>query len=125
MENILNNVLLTLISIALVIGLKLLISYIQEKTKDIKNEKIKKAIEKSLEIVTLAVNETNQSFVGDLKKENKFDKEAWEEAFNQTKNRVVEILDEETKKILDEEFENSNAFLNSAIESKIWEDKKG
>ncbi|MDO4662500.1 MAG: hypothetical protein Q4B36_05220 [Tissierellia bacterium] len=123
MENIINNILLTSISVILVIGLKELINFTKEKVKNIKDEKAKKAIEKALEIVTLAVNETNQSFVGDLKKQGKFDKASMEDAFNNTKVRVLELLDKETKEILNEEFENADKFLNSAIESKVWESK--
>lgn len=123
MENIINNILLTSISVILVIGLKELINFTKEKVKNIKDEKAKKAIEKALEIVTLAVNETNQSFVGDLKKQGKFDKASMEDAFNNTKVRVLELLDKETKEILNNEFENADKFLNSAIESKVWESK--
>lgn len=46
-----------------------------------------------------------------------------EDAFNNTKVRVLELLDKETKEILNEEFENADKFLNSAIESKVWESK--
>ena len=46
-----------------------------------------------------------------------------EEAFNATKVKVIEMLDDETKKILEQEFANSNKFLNESIEAKVWENK--
>lgn len=76
-----------------------------------------------MKIVTLAVNVTNQTMVEGLKDIDGFGRDEAEEAFNATKVKVLDLLSEETKKILDEEFENTNAFLNDAIESKVWESK--
>ena len=108
----------------LLVGLKALLEYIKEASEGVKSEKAKKAIEKALEVVTLAVNVTNQTFVQSLKDEGTFDKDRAEEAFNATKVEILKMLDEETKEVLEQEFKNTDVFLNSAIESKIWEDKK-
>lgn len=124
MKEILFNIFLTLLSMGLLVGLDILIKYTKEASEGVKNEKAKKAIEKALEVVTLAVNVTNQTFVQSLKDEGTFDKERAEEAFNATKVEILKMLDEETKEVLEQEFKNTDVFLNSAIESKIWEDKK-
>ena len=124
MNNIFNNLMLTVLTVGLFTLVNILIKQVKEYTnKNIKNERAKKAIEKALEVVTLAVNTTNQTFVEDLKDKGSFGLDEAEEAFNSTKVKVIEMLDDETKKILEQEFENSNKFLNNAIEAKVWENK--
>lgn len=124
MNNIFNNLMLTVLTIGLFALIKVLIGQVKEYTnKNIKNERAKKAIEKALEVVTLAVNTTNQTFVKDLKEKDGFDKAAMEDAYNASKKAVIDMLDKETKDILNEEFENTDLFLNNAIESKVWEIK--
>lgn len=124
MNNIFNNLMLTVLTIGLFALIKILIGQIKEYTnKNIKNEKAKKAIEKALEVVTLAVNTTNQTFVKELKEKDGFDKLAMEDAYNASKKAVLDMLDKETKEILNEEFANTDLFLNNAIESKVWEIK--
>lgn len=124
MENILNNLGLTIVTIALFAVIKIAVDQVKEYTKNnVKNEKAKRAIEKALEVVTLAVNTTNQTFVKDLKDKDGFDKAAMEDAYNASKKAVLDMLDKETKDILNEEFANTDLFLNNAIESKVWEIK--
>ena len=123
MNDILTNIILTILTAALFAGLKYLTEYVNENKAKIKDERVRGAIDKALEIVSLAVNITNQSFVQDLKDKGGFGKKEAEEAFNATKIKVIEMLDSETKKILEHEFENSNKFLNEAIEAKVWENK--
>lgn len=124
MDNVFNNLMLTVLTIGLFALIKILIEQVKEYTnKNIKNERAKKAIEKALEVVTLAVNTTNQTFVKDLKDKDSFDKRAMEEAYNASKKAVLDMLDKETKDILENEFANTDLFLNNAIESKVWEIK--
>lgn len=124
MDNIFNNLMLTVLTVGLFTLVNILIKQVKEYTnKNIKNERAKKAIEKALEVVTLAVNTTNQTFVKDLKEKNGFDKAAMEDAYNASKKAVLDMLDKETKDILEEEFANTDLFLNNAIESKVWEIK--
>lgn len=123
MNNIITNLILAALTVSLFVGLKYLAEYVNENKSKIKDERVRGAIEKALEIVSLAVNITNQSFVQDLKDKGGFGKKEAEEAFNATKIKVIEMLDSETKKILEKEFENSNKFLNEAIEAKVWENK--
>ncbi|MGO3019351.1 MAG: hypothetical protein ACTIH2_09415 [Anaerococcus sp.] len=124
MNNIFNNLMLIVLTIGLFALIKILIEQVKNYTnKNIKNEKAKKAIEKALEVVTLAVNTTNQTFVKDLKDKDSFDKRAMEEAYNASKKATLDMLDKETKDILEDEFANTDLFLNNAIESKVWEIK--
>lgn len=123
MNEVISNVLMTAITVGFLIALKFMIGRSEDLKKNIKDERVRKAIDKALEIVTLAVNVTNQTMVEGLKDIDGFGRDEAEEAFNATKVKVLELLSDETKKILDEEFENTNAFLNDAIESKVWESK--
>lgn len=124
MNNIFNNLMLTVLTVGLFALIKILIEQVKEYTnKNIKNERAKKAIEKALEVVTLAVNTTNQTFVKNLKDKDGFDKAAMEDAYNASKKAVLDMLDKETKEILEDEFANTDLFLNNAIESKVWEIK--
>lgn len=123
MNEVINNVLMTAITVGFLVSLKFIIGRSEELKKNIKDERVRKAIDKALKIVTLAVNVTNQTMVEGLKDIDGFGRDEAEEAFNATKVKVLDLLSEETKKILDEEFENTNAFLNDAIESKVWESK--
>lgn len=124
MNNIFNNLMLTILTIGLLALVDTLTRQVREYTnKNIKNERAKKAIEKALEVVNLAVNTTNQTFVKELKDKDGFDKAAMEEAYNASKKAVLDMLDKETKDILEEEFANTDLFLNNAIESKVWEIK--
>lgn len=124
MNNIFDNLMLTVLTVGLFTLVNILIKQVKEYTnKNIKNERAKKAIEKALEVVTLAVNTTNQTFVKDLKDKDGFDKTAMEDAYNASKKAVIDMLDKETKDILKEEFANTDLFLNNAIESKVWEIK--
>lgn len=124
MNNIFNNLMLTVLTVGLFALIKILIGQVKEYTnKNIKNERAKKAIEKALEVVTLAVNTTNQTFVKELKEKDGFDKAAMEDAYNASKKAVIDMLDKETKDILEDEFANTDLFLNNAIESKVWEIK--
>lgn len=124
MNNIFNNLMLTVLTVGLFTLVNILIKQVKEYTnKNIKNERAKKAIEKALEVVTLAVNTTNQTFVKELKDKDGFDKAAMEEAYNASKKAVLDMLDKETKDILEDEFANTDLFLNNAIESKVWEIK--
>lgn len=124
MNEVISNVLMTVIAVGFVVALKFIIGRSEELKKSVKDERVRKAIDKALEIVTLSVNVTNQEFVQALKDKGGFGKKEAEEAFNATKVKVLELLSDETKKILDEEFGNTNVFLNNAIESKVWEGKK-
>lgn len=123
MNEVISNVLMTVITVGFLVALKFMIGRSEELKKNIKDERVRKAIDKALEIVTLAVNVTNQTMVEGLKDIDGFGRDEAEEAFNATKVKVLDLLSEETKKILDEEFENTNTFLNDAIESKVWESK--
>src|SRR5699024_1868308 len=121
MENVLNNLILTFITVGLVVTISYLTKLADAKIKD---EKLKTAVDKILQITTLAVNETNQSFVGALKDKGNFEEDDAKKAFRNTKTNIIKMLDKETKEILEKEFQNSDAYINSLIEKQVVEQKK-
>lgn len=113
---------LSLIIISLILVAYLLIRFIKDyNNENIKDERTKRAIDYALEVVKIAVNATNQTFVKGLKENKGFDKDAMEDAFNVTKKAIIDMLDDKTLDILSNEFRDADLFLNNAIESKIWE----
>lgn len=95
----------------------------KEKIAKIENIKVREASYKLLDIVTKCVSATNQEFVGDLKKEGKFDKDQQEEAWNKTKNKINKILDDESREILEKAYGDLNSYINQTIEDEVTNQK--
>ena len=95
----------------------------KEKIAKIENIKVREASEKLLDIITKCVSATNQEFVGDLKKEGKFDREQKEEAWNKTKNKINKILDDESRGILEKAYGDLNSYINQTIEDEVTNQK--
>lgn len=95
----------------------------KEKIAKIENIKVREASYKLLDIVTKCVSATNQEFVGDLKKEGKFDRDQQEEAWNKTKNKINKILDDESKEILEKAYGDLNSYINQTIEDEVTNQK--
>lgn len=96
----------------------------KEKVAKIENIKVREAIDKLLDIITKCVSATNQEFVGDLKKEGKFDKDQQEEAWNKTKNKINKILDKESKEILGKAYGDLNDYINQTLEDEVKRQKE-
>lgn len=95
----------------------------KEKIAKIENIKFREASEKLLDIIMKCVAATNQEFVGDLKKEGKFDRDQQEEAWNKTKNKINKILDKESREILDKAYGDLNSYINQTIEDEVTNQK--
>ena len=70
-------------------------------------------------IVNKAVITTNQTFVNELKKQGKFDKEAMEEAYNKTFNSIVASLSQSFFEYIDEENIDIDTLLKNMIETSV------
>ena len=70
-------------------------------------------------IVNKAVITTNQTFVNELKKQGKFDKEAMEEAYNKTFNSIVASLSQSFFEYIDKETVDIDALLKNMIETSV------
>lgn len=96
----------------------------KEKIAQIENIKVREASYKLLDIITKCVSATNQEFVGDLKKQGKFDRDQQEEAWNRTKNKINKILDKESREILEKAYGDLNSYINQSIEDEITNKKE-
>lgn len=95
----------------------------KEKVAKIENIKVREAIDKLLDIITKCVSATNQEFVGDLKKQGKFDRDQQEKAWNSTKEKINKILDAESREILEKAYGDLNSYINQTIEDEVTNQK--
>ena len=93
------------------------------KIQQIENEKIRNALDKVSNIVFDSVNYTNQTYVEALKAEGKFDKEAQQHALLLTKNRVMDLMNVQTKQLLAIEYDDVDKYITTIIESIITQQK--
>lgn len=95
------------------------------KAKAIKDESLAALIEnantKVAEIVTLAVQTTNQTFVEDLKAEGKFSADAQAKAFSNTYNTVKSLITDETAELIKVGYGDIEVYIQNKIESAIGE----
>jgi hypothetical protein len=71
------------------------------------------------ETITDCVIATTQTYVETLKKQGKFDTDAQKEAFNQTYNAVMVILNDEAKEYLNSAVGDLKLFITQKIEAEV------
>ena len=76
-------------------------------------------------IVSKAVITTNQTFVNELKRQGKFDKEAMQEAYRRTYESIIASLSQSFFEYIDEEAVDIDALLKNMIETSVnWNKEK-
>lgn len=104
-----------------------IISFIKTKQAEIeaktKNEIAKKYVAMLAETINTCVVATNQTYVDALKKKGAFDAAAQTEAFNKTKNAILNILTDEAKKYLTEAYGDLNVYIEEQIEAIVNKNK--
>lgn len=104
-----------------------IISFIKTKQAEIeaktKNEIAKKYVAMLAETINTCVVATNQTYVDALKKNGAFDAAAQTEAFNKTKNAILNILTDEAKKYLTEAYGDLNVYIEEQIEAIVNKNK--
>ena len=76
-------------------------------------------------IVNKAVITTNQTFVNELKKQGKFDKEAMQEAYRRTYESIIASLSQSFFEYIDEETIDIDTLLKNMIETSVnWNKEK-
>ena len=76
-------------------------------------------------IVNKAVITTNQTFVNELKKQGKLDKEAMEEAYRRTYESIVALLSQSFFEYIDKEAIDIDTLLKNMIEASVSWNKEG
>ena len=107
----------------LIAGAKLFHVFCENLKQKAKTEAMKNLIEKIDYIVQLCVQTTNQVFVDDKKASGEFTEKDYEEAFNQTLDSATNMITDEDKQKIIEEFGDFGTFLKNSIESYIKHSK--
>lgn len=107
----------------LVICSRKLISFINAKENEalskINNEAVSNAFKTLFDFVEVAVISTNQTIVDSLKNMDKFDKESQMDAFNTTKNTILNSLSEQTIELIKSYVGDFDSYLDSLIQSYV------
>ena len=93
-----------------------LIDYIKTKTN---SAKLDKYVDMLNDTITECVLATKQTYVETLKKNGNFDETAQKEAFEKTKQAVMNIISADAKEYLTTLYGALNAYVNQKIESEV------
>lgn len=96
---------------------------IEELQEKINNEKVDKYLALANDILQKVVTEVTQVYVDDLKATNSFDKEAQKKAFMLAKEKFELIATDEVKNVINEVMGDYDAFIQSAIETLVNQQK--
>ena len=118
MEN-LGNILIPLLVTIITICICMITSKVAKSAAESAPSKYSEIIYALENIVNKAVITTNQTFVNELKKQGKFDKEAMEEAYNKTFNSIVASLSQSFFEYIDEEAIDIDTLLKNMIETSV------
>lgn len=113
-EQVLAYVIESVCGLIISVGIPLLLRYISIK---VNNEHVTLLIKQACDIVEKCVIMVDQIYVDALKREGKFDKESQEIALNMCKEQVLNMLNEEAKKVVIDTFGNFEEWLTVYIES--------
>ena len=89
-----------------------------------KNEDLSKIVESALSDVMDAVLYVNQIYTDSLKASGKFDKAAQEEAFNRAYVEAINMISEETQKVITQLYGSFDKWLMQKIETSVNMAKK-
>ena len=118
MEN-LGNILIPLLITIITICVCAMTSKIAKNAAESAPSKYSEIIYALENIVNKAVITTNQTFVNELKKQGKFDKQAMEEAYNKTFNSIVASLSQSFFEYIDKENVDIDTLLKNMIETSV------
>ena len=91
----------------------------KETQANIDNATLAKYMDMLTQTITDCVIATNQTYVESLKKQGAFNLEAQKEAFNLTKNAVLEILSDDAKEYLSSAIGDLNVYITKKIEAEV------
>ena len=118
MEN-LGNILIPLLVTIITICICMMTSKVAKDAARLAPSKYSEIIYGLENIVSKAVITTNQTFVNELKKQGKFDKEAMQEAYRRTYESIIASLSQSFFEYIDEEAVNIDELLKNMIETSV------
>jgi len=125
----LNEILINIISVVVTSIVLPLITYLGIKLTQWLNTKIKDVKHRALltkvtDIITSNVASVFQTYVEELKKENKFDSKAQSDALRYAKENILNEIGEEAKGFIADNYGDVNVWLTTQIESTIYKLKQ-
>ena len=124
MEN-LGNILIPLLITIITICICTITSKIAKNAAESAPSKYSEIIYALENIVNKAVITTNQTFVNELKRQGKFDKEAMQEAYRRTYESIIASLSQSFFEYIDEETVDIDVLLKNMIEAGVNWNKDG
>ena len=124
MEN-LGNILIPLLITIITICICTMTSKVAKSAAESAPSKYSEIIYGLENIVNKAVITTNQTFVNELKKQGKFDKEAMQEAYRRTYESIIASLSQSFFEYIDEETVDIDVLLKNMIEASVNWNKDG
>lgn len=118
MEN-LGNILIPLLITIITICICMMTSKVAKDAVRTAPSKYSEIIYSLENIVSKAVITTNQTFVNELKRQGKFDKEAMQEAYRRTYESIVASLSQSFFEYIDEETVDIDVLLKNMIETSV------
>ena len=118
MEN-LGNILIPLLITIITICICMMTSKVAKSAAESAPSKYSEIIYGLENIVNKAVITTNQTFVNELKKQGKFDKEAMQEAYRRTYESIVASLSQSFFEYIDRETIDIDVLLRNMIETSV------
>ena len=100
----------------LIAFIRMKIKRLQEKTN---NDTINKYLDMLEKTVTACVLATKQTYVDSLKNSNSFNREAQEQAFNQTYQAIINILSQDAKEYLTAAYGDLEQLIVQKIEAQV------
>ena len=90
--------------------------------KNVQNETAD-ALKKGLNIILDSVNYVQQTYVDNLKKEDKFTAEAQSKALQSAKQRAIELMNTDVQSAIEASYGNLDTYVTTVIESLIKKNK--
>lgn len=119
-----NDVLIEVVNLVFKAVIALMIPYVSSVIGNkIRNDHIRKLVEKGESFVTKSIEMVQQTFVEDLKKQGKFDAESQAIAFKQCYDNWMSMASDEIKCAIMNEVGDLDAWLETMIEAGIAEKK--
>jgi len=122
-NELLQTLLYTVITTILPIITAYIISFLKakrdEKLQDINNEYIRNTLKDAMDIILDTVDTISQTFVDDLKKDGKFDKDKQKEALEKAINQAKKLMSEEAISLIIEKYNDLDEWIRTQIEAYI------
>ena len=117
LQNLLNTIVSAVLIPAIPVVVGAAVQYVRTKTAGSK-------IEEAVGIVLDAVDQTNQTFADQLRKDGTFTEDKQREAMEKSVKTALSMMNDRTLKILEKEFNDVEAWIVSKIEAACKENKR-